>query len=255
MKPIIGICANYSYDEEVGILTNLGLPKQEWQLLAADYTKAVEDAGGCPVILPVVNALDSIWPMVEKLDGIIFTGGSDIDPKYYNEAPQKGLGDIVPDRDRHEINLCRRILAETEIPVLGICRGIQLINVSLGGTLYQDLAHDWKGHHHALSNYPKHSPSHKVHLHDNSWLAVLAGVTELHTNSFHHQAVKDLGKGLKTVIKAEDGMVEGVEMEGGRFVAAVQWHPEMMCPSDLDSVRLFKNFVEIAKKFNELHQK
>lgn len=247
MKPIIGICSNYSVNAEIGRVTGLGLPNQAWQLLAADYVRAVEAAGGCPVILPVVDETEALWPMVLKLDGIIFTGGTDVDPLYYHEAPRKGLGEIVPERDRHEVALCKRVISETAIPVLGICRGIQLINVALGGTLYQDLGREWNGHHHRLSNYPKHVPTHKIHLHEKSRLSDLAGALEIWTNSFHHQAVKELGVGLITTAQAEDGLVEGVELEGERFVAAVQWHPEMMCPGDSVAVGLFSRFVALCK--------
>lgn len=221
MKPIIGICANYSNSDSVGVHSGQGLAMQSWQLLAADYTNAVATAGGCPVILPVVGDVDSIWPLAAKLDGIIFTGGSDIDPRYYNETPQKGLGMIAPERDRFEFELCSRILNETKIPVFGICRGLQLINVSLGGTLYQDLGKDWNGHNHTLLNYPQNYSSHIVHIQENSRLYELSGSIELWVNSFHHQAVKLLGEGLIASVIASDCMIEGIELEGARFVAAV----------------------------------
>lgn len=247
MKPIIGICSNYSRSEAPGLVTGLGLPGQTWQLIATDYVRAVEAAGGCPVILPLAGTTEVLWPMVTRLNGIIFTGGSDVNPLLYNEAPRKGLGDVMPERDDHEMALFRRVFEETAIPVLGICRGLQLINVAMGGSLYQDLGTEWQGDRHALSNYPKQATVHEVRLSEGSWLSRAVKAESIWTNSFHHQAVKTIGRGLEAVALAADGMVEGLELPGKRFVSAVQWHPEMMLDADQASSLLFKAFIEVCR--------
>jgi len=249
MKPVIGICINHSDDDSIGINTKLGLPGQEWQLIASDYINAIERAGGCPVIIPIVHDIDTIWDFVKSLAGIIFTGGSDLNPKLYNELPKHGLGRINPVRDEHEIKLSKKVIYETKMPVLGICRGMQLINVTLGGTLYQDLKGEWKGEiNHTLLNFPKYYPTHSVHVAKGSKLYSIFGKEKIEVNSFNHQAVKELGKGLIASMKAEDGLVEGIELEGDRFVVAVQWHPEMMIDKYEEYLILFKKFIEICER-------
>jgi len=249
MKPLIGITANHSYDDSIGINTKLGLPGQDWQIIASDYINAVERAGGCPIIIPIVREFDTVWDFVSGLDGIIFTGGSDLNPKLYNELPKYGLGSINPIRDEHEIKLCKKVVFETEMPVLGICRGMQLINVTLGGTLFQDLKNEWKGgFNHTLSNFPKYFPSHNVYLSKGSKLYDIFEREEIWVNSFNHQAVKELGKGLIASMRAEDGLIEGIEWEGERFIVAVQWHPEMMIDKYDEYLILFKKFIKKCER-------
>lgn len=248
MKPIIGICTNHSFDDSIGTMTNLGFRGQDWQVIAGDYIKAVELAGGCPVIIPIVDKVDTIWEFVKRLDGIIFTGGSDINPYHYGENPMDGLSTVNPFRDYHEIELCKKVLYETEIPILGICRGCQLINITAGGTLYQDLKTQWlDGFNHNLANFPKYYPSHEVVIEEESKLRDIFGKSTLGVNSFNHQAIKDLGKDLIPTMKSEDGLIEGIEMEGHRFVVAVQWHPEMMVEKDESYLDYFRYFIEICK--------
>lgn len=249
MRPIIGICVNQSSDDSIGTMTNLGFRDQDWQLIASDYISAVELAGGCPIILPIVDDIKTIWNFIEKLDGIIFTGGSDINPQYYDEKPIYELATTNPLRDQYEIVLCKKVLYETEIPVLGICRGCQLINVVAGGTLYQDLETQWlNGFNHKLTSFPKYYPSHKVAIEDGSRLNDIFEKQELGVNSFNHQAIRDLGENLIATMKAEDGLVEGIEMNGNRFVVAVQWHPEMMIEKDSTYLKYFKHFVKICDR-------
>ncbi len=246
-KPIIGICVNYSVDDSIGIKTKLGLGGQDWQIIASDYIRAVEMAGGCPVIIPIVQDIDTIWDFIKSLDGIIFTGGSDLNPKYYDEVPRYGLKDVNPVRDEHEIELCKRVLKETELPVLGICRGLQLLNVTLGGTLYQDLQYEREeGFNHKLLNFPKYYPSHKAYIEKGSKLHEIFEKEEIGVNSFNHQAIRTVGKGFIATMKAEDGLIEGIELEGDRFVVAVQWHPEMMIEKYESYVIYFKKFIQIC---------
>lgn len=249
MRPIIGICTNHSFNDQVGHVSDLGFKGQDWQLIAGDYIKAVELAGGSPVILPVVDELDSIWDFVKNLDGIVFTGGSDIDPYYYGEKPDNKLGTINPFRNQHEVELCKRVIKDTEIPILGICRGLQLINITCGGSLYQDLESQRDGgHNHRLSIFPKIYSSHQVTIEAESKLGKIFGKEKIGVNSFHHQAIKDLGKDLVITMKAEDGLIEAIEMKGSRFVVAVQWHPEAMIEKDQEYLKLFLGFMDQCKK-------
>lgn len=249
MKPIIGICANYSTDDQIGVKGGLGMPGQEWQVLADDYIKAIERAGGTPVVLPITRSIDSISPVLGLLDGILFSGGTDIDPRYYGEWPGKGLGDIDPGRDRHEFALAEKALHETDIPILGICRGAQLLNVATGGSLYQDLLLDRpEGLFHTQKMAPKYHPIHPVTVKAGSKLHAIFGDEELWVNSFNHQAIKKVGNGFEVTMSAPDGLVEGIEMSAERFVVAVQWHPEMMIDHDSRYLAIFQAFVEACKK-------
>ncbi|MFD1781662.1 gamma-glutamyl-gamma-aminobutyrate hydrolase family protein [Fredinandcohnia salidurans] len=244
MKPVIGICANFTADDTVGVKSGLGLPGQEWQVLADDYVKAIERAGGTPIILPITSDVEALSGILPKLDGILFSGGSDIEPKYYGEQPRYGLGDIDPYRDRHEMELANIVIHDMDIPVLGICRGSQLINVVMGGTIYQDLKLERdKGFNHTLKGAPKFHPTHPVTIKDGSKLAAIFNETEIWVNSFNHQGINKIGDKIEVTMEAPDGHVEGIEMIGDRFVVAVQWHPEMMIDKYNQYQVLFDVFV------------
>ena len=249
MKPLIGICANYLSDDSAGLAAGIGAKYQEWQLLADDYIVAIERAGGVPVILPITRDLETLTPLLHKLDGILFSGGSDIDPNLYGEYPKFGLGAIEPRRDTHEVRLAQLVLTEMNIPVLGICRGMQLLTVATGGKLYQDLASQKpEGINHSVPKSIRHHAFHPVRMEIGSLLYNIFEGNDLRVNSFHHQAVKELGKGFKATMIAPDGIIEGMEWEEpNRFVVAVQWHPEMM-EEKVDTIRpIFTAFVEASK--------
>ena len=249
MKPIIGICANYLSDDAVGLAAGIGAKNQEWQMLADDYIVAIERAGGIPVILPVTEDIETLTPLLQKLDGVLFSGGSDIDPNLYGEYPKLGLGVIEPKRDIHELKLAQKVLLDTNIPVLGICRGMQLLTVATGGKLYQDLATQKpEGINHSVPKAIRHHAFHPVRMEVDSILYNVFQTDELRVNSFHHQAVKELGKGFQATMFAPDGIVEGIEWEEpNRFVIAVQWHPEMM-EGQVDTIRpIFNAFIEASK--------
>lgn len=247
--PVIGICANYSADEAVGLKTNLGMRGQEWQLLAHDYIVAIEKAGGIPIILPVTESHTTSRETLSILDGILFTGGTDIDPKYYNENPKYGLQAIDIKRDKHELDLISYVLEKTELPILGICRGLQLLTVATGGKLYQDIRLEKKGSlNHSVPNLSKHQKSHYVSITEGSLLNKIFNQTELSINSFHHQAIKVLGKGFSATMTAPDGIIEGIEREGDRFICAVQWHPEVLVESESVNLNLFKTFIDNCRE-------
>lgn len=248
MKPIIGITANYSTLDFHGISTKIGVAQQEWQLLANDYIYAIENAGGIPLILPVLSEKEDIKEILGKLDGLILSGGSDIDPKYYNQYPQEGLGGIMPKRDSYETVLARTAVHETELPILGICRGIQMLTIATDGQLNQDMkfqkATPFK---HTCIESPKYHPIHDVIIEENSIFKKIFGANKIGVNSYHHQSIDEVGNGFRVTMTADDKTIEGIEMTGDRFILGVQWHPEMMVEHDSYYLKLFKAFIESSK--------
>lgn len=249
MKPIIGICTNYSPLDELGLMTKLGLPGQEWQLLADDYIKGIERGGGVPVIIPILEQIENIVPLLGCLDGIVFTGGQDIEPRQYGQNAGKNLGTISPERDSQEIALAKKALYEMEIPVLGICRGHQILNVAAGGTLYSDIeTQRVEAMNHTCFHAPKHHRAHEAEVLEGTRMKDIFGQEILGINSYHHQAIDRMGEGFKVSMVAGDGIVEAMEYPGERFVVSVQWHPEMMVDRCPEYLKLFSSFVASCKK-------
>ncbi|MFC5450007.1 gamma-glutamyl-gamma-aminobutyrate hydrolase family protein [Paenibacillus aestuarii] len=243
-KPIIGISCSFSPNGQIGVVSHLGAPSQEWQLLADDYIQAIEKAGGIPVILPVVENPETILPILAKLDGILFTGGNDVSPLCFNEIPSSAVGEVSVKRDRTDLALIKSALENYQMPILGICRGCQVLNVALGGTLHQDLTKDGvTKNEHFLLSYPIEHISQKVNLETNSRLAKIFASNSIGINSFHHQAVKNLGKNLVVAARAEDDVIEAIEIPGERFIVGVQWHPEMMQKNKVNHSVLFESFI------------
>lgn len=249
MKPIIGICANYSIDDRIGLKTGLGLIDQDWQLLANDYIISIERAGGIPLILPVTEDPQTCFRLLDMLDGVLFTGGSDIDPQCYGELPKYGLERINPKRDKHELALVSEVLHHTSLPILGICRGMQMLTVATGGSLYQDLRLERsEGFNHTIMDVPRNHVTHTVSIEENSLFHRIFSQREIGVNSFNHQAVKQVGEGFCATVTAPDGLIEGVERKGDRFIGAVQWHPEMMGVQDTVNFKLFSAFINTCTK-------
>jgi len=249
MKPIIAITANYSTNDTIGTSAKIGAPKQDWQLLADDYIYSVEKAGGIPIILPVVKDVETLIPLLKKVDGLLISGGSDIDPKYYGQYMKNELGGIVPKRDKMEIELVRHALYETDIPILGICRGCQLLNVVAGGTLYQDMSYKENTlMNHACLQSPKYYPVHEAVIERKSKLSKIYESESVRVNSYHHQAIDELGEGFNVSMYAPDKTCEGIELEGDRFVMALQWHPEMMTEHDKNHLNIFEAFIKSCEK-------
>jgi putative glutamine amidotransferase len=183
----------------------------------------------------------------ELLDGLLLAGdASDVDPGRYNDWPQEKLGRVDPRKDRAEIELFN-LAFNKNIPVFGICRGIQVMNIALDGTLYQDIGSQVRM---ALNHNPKFPPTercHRVVIEDGTKLHQIIGETDIRVNSSHHQAVKLHGKGLNVNAKASDGITEGIEHPGKKWVIGIQWHPELMYRSDRASEQLFRSFVDACK--------
>lgn len=213
------------------------------------YIESVLRAGGVPVILPINDNPDVLKKMIASIDALIMTGGEDIDPlKYYGEEAIPGQGEIAPERDAFDIAIIK-LAIERGIPLLGICRGHQLINVACGGTLYQDISSQLRS-----SNLLKHrqqAPSwygtHRIELEPSSILAKILKTTTIVSNTFHHQAVKDVAPGFVVTGRTSDGVVETMEMKGNPRVYSVQFHPEGPTSRGLDDFfPIFTYLVELA---------
>ncbi len=201
------------------------------------------------MIIPLGLPEDALADLFDRLDGLCLAGGVDVDPACYGEDRHPALGSVDAPRDATELTLARWALA-ADLPLFGICRGIQLLNVAAGGSLYQDLAAQMPSahrHDYSLADSPWERPVHAVRVAEGSRLAALLGTGEVMTNSFHHQAVKDLAGGFVPVAWAPDGVVEGIEAPGHRFALGVQWHPEGMFLTDPLARELFAAFVEASR--------
>jgi len=214
----------------IGIAAGNDPKNPELFVLRWDYVRSVEFAGGVPVILaPSGPALHP--SLLGRLDGLILTGGVDISPELYGAPAHPTVTRTSPARDEFELALLADAL-ERDLPVLGICRGSQMLNVALGGTLIQDIPSAVPEHaSHDDPERPRAAIAHRVRVDAGSRLASILGRTDLEVNSFHHQAVDRLGRGLVVTARAEDGVIEGIELPSARFVVGVQWHPEAFVKS------------------------
>jgi putative glutamine amidotransferase len=207
------------------------------------YVHAVEEAGGVPVLIPLIQDLAALEALLVRLDGLLLPGGQDIQPQHYGEKPHPRLGDVDPELDEFELTLAHWALREDK-PILGICRGLQLLNVALGGTLYQDLETQYPGSmRHMYLDLPRSQLVHRILVEPGTLLAQLSGEREFWVNSIHHQAVKDPGQGVRIAARAEDGVVEAIEVPAQRFALALQCHPEEIYRQVPACARLFAAFV------------
>ncbi len=232
----------------IGIVAHRMQPEHASYVVDAqygDYAPAVAMAGGAPLLIPIRLNVEAWRSIYERLDGLLFPGGVDVAPAFYRESPHPQLGRVDDDLDYVELTLARWALAE-RMPVLAICRGIQLINVAAGGTLYQDLPAQYPV---ALPHAcPGENAAHKVRVQADTRLAAALGVVECSTNSRHHQAVKDVAPGFVATAWAPDGVIEGIEMADAPFVVGVQWHPENLAAHDERMLGLFKAFVQACRR-------
>lgn len=238
-KPVIGILGAH--------MSNNGGPAP----VPADYVNhaycaGVENAGGIPVLLPVLKDPKDSDPLLTMCDGLLIPGGVDVDPRFYNEDPSALLGSIDSAMDLFWIHAAKYAL-EHKMPVLGICRGLQLVNVAFGGSLYQDLSYMNPDHMLHSQKQNRDQLIHQVSVDADSYLASVLGTGSVYTNTMHHQCVKTPGEGLKITARTADGIPEAMETADGQFIL-VQWHPEELQDSEPRMRGLFKDLVEKAAK-------
>ncbi len=239
MRPIIGITGRKD--------TSARLVHSPMYSVGETYVHAVHQAGGAPVILPPMLAEADWTALLGRLDGLLLSGGEDLHPRQYGQPPEAWLGGVDEARDTSELGLIRAAL-EMRKPICAICRGIQVLNVALGGTLYQDLAAQVPGalDHAFLMSRSLDQSIHPVTLEADSALARILGGVTFAVNSAHHQSIQTPGAGLRVVGRAPDGVIEAVELADYPFCIGVQWHPEALVRSDPMMASLFAALVEAA---------
>lgn len=239
MKPVVGITAGYRTDE------NATAPFNRIDI-SAFYSRAVVAAGGIPFILSSLPGTEE--DVIDRVDALIFSGGSDLNPTLFGDnTVHPDTYGIDPARDEFELAL-GRLAFDRDFPTLGICRGIQSLNVALGGTLYQHVPEFTSTpHRQSEINVIGHEPSHTVSLTEGSVVSELYGAVLVEANSFHHQAVKKVAAQLKATAWTQDGVVEAVEAPERTCFFAVQWHPEMMFAHHDEQLAPFQRLVEIAR--------
>ena len=238
-RPVIGITASIDHRPPA---------YGETYSLARKYAEGVLQAGGVPLIVPHNLDEDSLSVVLDRLDGVVLSGGGDIDPALFNEDAHPLTCDLAPDRDRVEVTLARR-LVEEDIPFLGICRGIQVLNVALGGSLVQDIPSQVPAalpHSFDRKTTPRAYLAHPVKIDPHSQLARIMQREVAQTNSWHHQAIKQVADRLRITAVAPDGVIEAAEVPGLRFAIAVQWHPEWLFEEHAEQRRLFEELVRAA---------
>ncbi|HVA91470.1 MAG TPA: gamma-glutamyl-gamma-aminobutyrate hydrolase family protein [Chloroflexota bacterium] len=240
MRPLIGVTTSMISAQESGTMDRF--------TVAGVYCRAVLAAGGSPVLIPGLGDAEAVQAVFPHLDGVLFTGGPDIDPARYGQELHPACERIDDARDVTELVLAT-LVRQSQIPVLGICRGIQLINVAWGGTLVQDLAAQRPGtedHRFSIPEPPR--IAHTLTLLGDSTIARALGATSIPANSLHHQAVDRPGTGLVVTAHAADGTAEAIELPGNRFVVGVQCHPEHLYQQDRRWLGLFAALVEAARR-------
>jgi putative glutamine amidotransferase len=231
MKPIIGVTASL---------------REGRVALDHDVLHSVLLAGGVPYILPYSKDLSVIDEIVQHIDGLVLSGGVDIDPTFFGEEPIPGLGEIMPERDALELALIEKTLG-ANLPILAICRGVQILNVAAGGNMYQDLYSQKSGLLQHSQRAPQTHLSHFVRTQEGTLLHSISDCTQFKVNSFHHQAVKDPAPGFISSAASSDGVVEAIESQHHFFVLGVQWHPEHLTSVDETSKRIFNAFIDATK--------
>lgn len=229
MQPIIGITPDFDLSENK-------------YKLHKDYASAIADAGGYPIMLLPQS------PLPPFLDGVVFSGGGDIDPLLFDEEPLFQNGEISPLRDKFELALCNTVL-QKNMPLLGICRGMQVLNIALGGTIYQDISAQTNSTLKHNQQAPRFHATHGITVLDDTLLSSLLKTTNTTVNSYHHQAVSSLGHDLRVCAKSKDDLIEAIEHTKNPFALGLQWHPEAMKAEEQKS--LFIAFIKASQTFHK----
>ncbi len=245
-RPLIGVTTSELRKAETVSPTPEGEPPRHEMALGLTYMKAVEVAGGVPVVIPPME-VGLIGALLEHLDGVCLSGGPDIHPDHYGEEPHHHLGPTAPDLDHFELEIARKADAMM-MPVLTICRGMQALNISRGGTLLQHIPDRWLDIEHR-QKMPGQTAAHRVDLDPKSHVSLIVGSPVIAVNSFHHQAVEKVGEGLVATGWAPDGATEAIEDPNREFMIGVQWHAELMVDQP-EQYKLFRQFVAAAEDFS-----
>lgn len=244
-RPRIGVSMNYVHCSRELSELGVSLENQSVNILAEDYTNTIFRSGGIPVLLPVMEETEYTKMLLEDLDGIIISGGDDINPLLSNQRYTSKIGPVSHERDQQELFMIEYALKK-EIPLMGICRGFQLINVFLGGTLVLDIPTE--GYlDHSIKSTNRYYPVHSVTLSPDSFFEDIFDEEEIWVNSFHHQGVKTLGNNLKSIATSEDHLCEAFEYQGNPLILGIQWHPEMMSIVEEKHLNIFKKFIHQCK--------
>lgn len=219
--------------------------KEGKYMIRKEYTDAILEAGGLPVCLPYTSNQEVISSILNQVNGVLLSGGEDIDPLIYGEEPSPKIGKINPERDAFEVCLTRFALNQN-LPILAICRGQLLLNVAAGGTLYQDVYAESGATLQHKQLGPRDHASHRVKVKSKTRLHEIVKADTLLVNSFHHQAVKKLAPGFRISAEASDGVIEAIESTNHAFVIGVQWHPGSLITKDIYSRAIFRAFVTVS---------
>ena len=230
----------------IGIVPLVDIERESYWMLPG-YMKGIEQAGGIPLMLPLTSDEENLQQLAEELDGFLYAGGQDISPNLYAQRRSRMCWQCCHERDEMETILFRMVY-EQDKPLLGICRGIQCINVVMGGTLYQDLPseHSSDTEHHQIPPYDV--PVHSVKIIGDSPLYKLLKKEALMVNSYHHQAILTLAPKVSAMAVSEDGLIEAVCVPKKRFIWGIQWHPELSCLVDENSRKIFSEFILMTGK-------
>jgi putative glutamine amidotransferase len=240
-KPLIGCTTYRKISDQSPPIDILGLMPA--------YLDAIVAAGGVPVMIPLGLSDDDLREIIQQMDGILLPGGGDIEPSAYHGEGHPTVGSVDEDRDRVEFTVARTAVAQQK-PLLSICRGLQVLNVALGGSLWQDveLLMPQAMHHEHHGSHPRNYLAHTVNIEPDSLLARQLGCTETAVNSLHHQGIQRLADSLRATAVAPDGLIEGVEVIGHPYAVGVQWHPENIIQNAPHMLGLFQGLVEAASQ-------
>ena len=237
LRPIIGCTTYRKRISQASPIDIIGL--------MPSYIEAIKAAGGIPLLIPLGLSEEELQVIFQRLDGVLLPGGGDIEPSVYNGRSDVAVSDVDRERDQTEIFMTRAAV-EKQKPILAICRGIQVFNVALGGTLWEDIATLMPEalNHDMPNGLPRNYLVHEVTVKPDSMLARTMGVTTRRVNSMHHQALRDLAPDLTVTATAPDGVIEGAEVPDHPFAVGVQWHPEILVNDDPAMLSLFKGLVQ-----------
>ena len=238
MRPLIGITCSRRVIE--GWAPDS--PGDRIDYTFVEYSRAIRHCGGAPVLIPIAQSRDTLQTILGQMSGLILSGGPDIHPKSYHERPLPELGEVDEELDRMELEIAKMAF-QKDLPILAICRGIQVLNVSRGGTLYQDIPTQLQDSINHLQHVDKTIQTHTVCIEEKTLLHHTLRRKEIWVNGRHHQAIKDLAPDFVVGARAKDGVIEAIEDPSMRFVLGVQWHPEGMWEKDPYSRKLFRVFI------------